>query len=88
MAACAMKSRKHLARVATLPCVVCGTSEVQVHHLRMAPITGAGHKASDWLTLPLCQRDHADLHADIPLWEMRYGRQIDHIVKTLGRLYG
>lgn len=82
-----MKSKKHLSRVASLPCVVCESSEVQVHHIRMAPITGGSLKASDWLTFPLCRADHENLHADIPVWEMRYGRQIDHVVRTLARLY-
>lgn len=81
-------SRKHLARVANLPCVVCGSTDVQVHHIRQSGISGAGQKASDWLTFALCARDHADLHAGIKTWEMRYGRQIDHVTKTLEKLYG
>lgn len=83
-----MKSRKHLDRVHSLPCVVCQSPEVQAHHIRMANLTGGGQRASDWLTIPLCRRDHEDLHRDIPMWEMRYGKQIDHVTKTLQRLYG
>jgi len=52
-------SKRHMARVAELPCVVCGTSPVQVHHIRMANLTGAGQRCSDWLTMPLCNPDHA-----------------------------
>ena len=81
-------SKRHMQRVAELPCVVCGTHPVQVHHIRMANLTGAGQKASDWLTIPLCQPDHNMLHSDMPMWEMRNGRQIDHVTKTLERLYG
>lgn len=77
-----MKSRKHMERVAQLPCVVC-EGPAQVHHIRKAPITGGGQKASDWFTFPLCRKDHAELHADIPLWEMRYGDQLMHVVATL-----
>lgn len=81
-------SHRHLKRVVELPCVVCGGYPVQAHHIRMANLTGAGQKCSDWLTIPLCADDHANLHSDMPLWEMRNGRQIDHVTKTLERLYG
>ena len=83
-----MKAPKHLKRVAELPCVVCGTVPVQCHHIRMANLTGAGQKCSDWLTMPLCPEEHALLHKDIKAWERRNGRQIDHVTKILARLYG
>lgn len=83
-----MKCRAHLERVAELPCVVRGTYGVQVHHIRMSPITGAGQKASDWFVIPLHPEEHALLHADIKAWERRNGRQIDHVTATLQRLYG
>ena len=82
-----MKCKSHMARVAELPCVVRGTFGVQVHHIRMANVTGAGQKASDWLTIPLSPEEHALLHKDIKAWEMRNGRQIDHVCQTLHRLY-
>lgn len=81
-------SKRHMARVAELPCVVRGTFGVQVHHIRMSPITGAGQKASDWLTIPLDPDEHRLLHADIKAWEMRNGRQIDHVTRVLETLYG
>jgi hypothetical protein len=83
-----LKNKRHLARVAGLPCVVCETDEVQAHHIRLTPITGAGFKASDWLTFPLCQGCHAFLHSDIPAWEMMHGRQIDHVTMTMDEIYG
>lgn len=82
-----MKCRQHLERVAQLPCVVRGTHPVQVHHIRMANVTGAGQKASDWLTIPLSPEEHALLHSDIPAWERRNGRQIDFVTRTLNTLY-
>jgi hypothetical protein len=54
----------------------------------MAEITGMGQKASHWLTFPLCHPHHAELHAGIKTWEMKNGRQIDHVASTLERLYG
>lgn len=82
-----MKAPKHIARVKQLPCVACQGPATDAHHIRMAPITGGSLKASDWLTFALCRRDHEDLHRDVPMWEMRYGRQIDHVCRTLDRLY-
>lgn len=81
-------SKRHMARVAELPCVVRRTSPSVVHHIRMANLTGAGQKASDWLTIPLHPDEHALLHKDIKAWERANGRQIDHVCKTLERLYG
>ena len=83
-----IKNKRHLERVASLPCVVCETDQVQSHHIRKAPLTGAGLKASDWFAFPLCQSCHAFLHADIPSWEMAYGSQVSHVERTLDTLYG
>ena len=51
-----------MGRVARLPCVVCKetlgleTFGVQVHHIRDGQ--GMGERASNWLTVPLCQYHH------------------------------
>jgi hypothetical protein len=82
-----MQCRSHIARVKELPCVACHQSPVEAHHIRQSGITGGAQKASDWFTIPLCPPCHRQLHADKPLWEMRYGRQIDHVCQTLDRLY-
>lgn len=81
-------SQRHLNRVRELPCVVRGTSPCVAHHIRMANLTGAGQKCSDWLTIPLDPAEHELLHRDIKAWETRNGRQIDFVTQTLERLYG
>lgn len=43
-------ARDHMARVAALPCLVCGYWPVELHH--------EGHPRSDWNVLPLCPRHH------------------------------
>ena len=54
--------KAHMGRVARLPCVVCKetlgleTFGVQVHHIRDGQ--GMGERASNWLTVPLCQYHH------------------------------
>ena len=84
----AMKNRNHLKRVAKLPCVVCNSPEVQVHHVRNHAVSSAGKRASDWFSFPLCAIHHANLHDDIKFWEMRNGDQFRHVADTLQRLYG
>jgi len=83
-----MKSRTHLSRVAELPCAVCNTQPVQVHHARTPELSAGGKRASDWYTIPLCLDCHARFHADKKMWEMAHGKQVDHIAQTLDRLYG
>jgi len=59
-----IRSKPHMAYVASLPCIVCGWHEVQVHHLTCGREAKArGLKASDSATLPLCAADHTALHA-------------------------
>jgi len=83
-----MKNRNHLQRVAELPCTVCNTQPVQVHHARTPELSGAGRRASDWYTIPLCLVCHTRLHANKKAWEMAHGKQVDLIPQTLQRLYG
>ena len=59
--------KKYTNWVATLPCSNCGLEDgtVVAHHLkgRYAPYSGgAGIKASDWLTMPLCYDCHTKVH--------------------------
>ena len=54
-------SRRHMARVARVPCVLCrhmgmGDSPAEVHHMKYG--TGASDRASDYLTIALCERHH------------------------------
>jgi hypothetical protein len=59
-----IRSKPHMAYVASLPCIVCGWHEVQVHHLTCGREAKArGLKASDSATLPTCAPCHTALHA-------------------------
>lgn len=82
-----IKSPMHLARVAGLPCAACGATDVQVHHIRKAPLTGAGQKASDWFVMPLCALHHSMVHADRSTFEALFGSQEHLISVTLRKLY-
>lgn len=46
----------YLAKVASLPCCVCGAQPVEVHHIRTG--CGMGQKAGDDQTIPLCPWHH------------------------------
>lgn len=48
--------KRHMARVAQLPCAICGARPVEVHHIREGQ--GAAQRAQDGLTVPLCTDHH------------------------------
>ncbi len=48
--------------VASLPCLVCGGSPCQAHHLLRAGGKGMGIRASDDKAVPLCDQHHRELH--------------------------
>ena len=55
------ESRRYMGKVAALGCAICrrlglGASPAQVHHMRTG--VGAGRRASDFETIPLCYEHH------------------------------
>ena len=64
----------HLKFVASQPCLVCGRSPADAHHLRFTQPRGMGLKVSDEFTVPLCRTHHRDLHGhgdEVAWWERR-----------------
>jgi hypothetical protein len=57
------RDKKHLAFVASQPCLACGRSPCDAHHLRFAEPRALGKKVSDEFTVPLCRVHHRKLHA-------------------------
>ena len=62
-----IESRKYLDWVSTLPCAACKVEDgtVVAHDLkgRFAPFSGgAGWKANDYFSMPLCYEHHTDIH--------------------------
>ena len=58
-----MKSEKYLSFVRTLPCALCGSHPSEAHHAINIGLGGyIGGKVSDILSMPLCQRHHAEIH--------------------------
>jgi hypothetical protein len=57
-----MRDRNHLRFVTTQPCLACGRSPSDAHHLRFAEQRALGRKVSDEFTVPLCRLHHRELH--------------------------
>jgi len=53
---------EHLEFVASLPCLICGRTPTQAHHLRFAQPRALSSKPSDEWTVPLCLLHHRALH--------------------------
>lgn len=83
--------RKHMGDVAHLGCVVCrnlgyGPTPAEVHHIRTG--TGAGRRASNFDTIPLCPNHHrlggsgVAIHAGKQSFEARYGTELELLEQT------
>jgi hypothetical protein len=57
-----MRDRDHLRFVTTQPCLACGRTPSDAHHLRFAEQRALGRKVSDEFTVPLCRLHHRELH--------------------------
>ena len=57
-----LRDKAHLKFVASQPCLVCGRSPSDPHHLRFAQPRAIGLKVSDEFTVPLCRGHHRQLH--------------------------
>ena len=56
------RDKAHVKFVASRPCLVCGRTPADAHHLRFAQVRALGRKVSDEFTVPLCRTHHRELH--------------------------
>jgi hypothetical protein len=56
------RNRDHLRFVASQPCLVCGRTPSDPHHLRFAEPRAMARKVSDRFTVPICRLHHRELH--------------------------
>jgi len=54
--------REHLKFVSSQPCVVCGRTPSDAHHIKFAEQRAMGRKVSDRFTIPICRLHHRELH--------------------------
>jgi hypothetical protein len=67
-----IRSKRHLAFVASQPCLICKTNPCDAHHVKIAQPRALGRKVSDEYTVPLCRKHHQDLHrngSEAAWWE-------------------
>jgi hypothetical protein len=57
-----LRDKEHCGFVATQPCVVCGRTLAEAHHIRFARLRALGRKVSDEYTVPVCRLHHRELH--------------------------
>jgi ERF superfamily len=57
-----VRDREHVKSVAKQPCLICGRSPSDAHHLRFAQSRALGRKVSDEFTVPLCRGHHREVH--------------------------
>jgi hypothetical protein len=80
------RDKAHLKFVASQPCLVCGRSPADAHHLRFTQPCAMGRKVSDEFTVPLCRTHHRDNHSfgDEVAW---WSRQAIDPVRTSRELW-
>jgi ERF superfamily len=69
-----LRNKAHLRFVASQPCLVCGRSPADAHHLRFTQPRAMGLKVSDEFTVPLCRIHHRDVHSfgdEVAWWQKR-----------------
>jgi len=57
-----LRDKEHCMFVTTQPCVVCGRTPSEAHHIRFAQPRALGRKVSDEYTVPVCRLHHRELH--------------------------
>jgi hypothetical protein len=56
------RDREHLRFVAAQPCLVCGRTPSDPHHIKFAEQRAMGRRVSDRFTVPICRLHHRELH--------------------------
>ena len=56
------RDREHLKFVAAQPCLICGRTPSDPHHIKFAEQRAMGRKVSDRFTVPICRLHHRELH--------------------------
>jgi ERF superfamily len=82
------RDKTHLRLVALQPCLICGRSPSDAHHLRFAQARALGRKNSDEFTVPLCRIHHSQNHrtGDEPGWWKETGIDPLPVARRLWRV--
>lgn len=93
------RDKKHLAFIACLPCVICGTMPVHAAHVRFGdperdkPSTGMQEKPADKWAVPLCPPHHLDgpdaqHRSNEREWWARHGIDVIALCERLSEISG
>ncbi|HEY7972444.1 MAG TPA: hypothetical protein VID96_05920, partial [Xanthobacteraceae bacterium] len=68
-----IRDKEHLKFVGQQPCLICGRSPSDAHHIRFAQLRALGRKVSDEFTVPVCRTHHREIHrvGDEQAWWQR-----------------
>jgi hypothetical protein len=69
-----IRDKDHLRFVSTQPCLICGRTPADAHHLRFSQSRALGRKVSDEWVVALCRGHHREVH--------RHGDECDWWEKT------
>lgn len=83
-------AKRHLAKVAALPCCLCGAHGVQVHHIKEGKTFGKREKLH-FCTIPVCESCHTGpkgIHGDETMLRIVKKSETELLAETLERIYG
>ena len=84
-----LAAKRHMGRVAELPCCLCGAMPVEVHHVLEERIPG--RRGPDWLVLPLCPLCHRGpegIHGTKAMLRGSRKTEMELVAETLEAIYG
>ena len=84
-----LAAKRHMGRVAELPCCLCGTMPVEVHHVLEGRVPG--RRGPDWLVLPLCPLCHRGpegIHGTKAMLRVSRKTEMELVAETLEAIYG
>jgi hypothetical protein len=82
-----LRDKAHLKFVAQQPCLICGRTPSDAHHIRFAQPRALGRKVSDEFTVPVCRTHHREIHChgDEAAWWKRHSLEPLRIADRLWR---
>ena len=82
-----LRDKEHRKFVSRQPCLVCGRTPTDPHHLRFAQSPALGRKVSDEFTVPVCRLHHREIHrqGDEAVWWKKAGIEPLSAALTLWR---
>ena len=80
-----IRDREHVRFVIKQPCLICGRTPSDPHHLRFTQPRALGRKVSDEFTVPLCRGHHREVHrcGDEAAWWEKAGINPSAAARTL-----